>query len=159
MSGWSRDDWRRWRALDGADRRLLVEAGIFVTLAEVSLKLLPFRRTARLFGLRENRSSAAPGNTPPGGRVPDAAARSAWAVERAATRTPLPGRCLAQALAGSAMLGRRRIPTTVHLGVAKDPRGTGAMGAHAWLRCGGAVLTGASGYEHFTPVAAFDVHV
>jgi hypothetical protein len=139
-----------------ADRHLLIEAGILLTLAEVSLKVLPFRHTAALFGLRPNRLRT-PDTAGPGvGSVPAATVRSAWAVAVAASRAPLGGKCLAQALAGSAMLGRRRVATTIHLGVAKDPRRTEGLRAHAWLRSGDAVLLGASGFRHFTPVAAFD---
>jgi hypothetical protein len=70
---------------------------------------------------------------------------------------PLDATCLTQALAGSAMLARRRIATTIQLGVSKSADGTDGMIAHAWLRCGDELLTGADGHERFTPVAALDL--
>ena len=135
----------------------MVEAGLWLTVADASLKVLPFRHTAVLFGLRQNRSRSTEPSASPSRPAPATAARSAWAIAAVAGRTALPGKCLAQALAGSAMLGRRRAATTIHLGVAKGaPDGEG-LRAHAWLRCGDAMIMGASGSEHFTPVAMFDV--
>lgn len=130
---------------------------MFLTIAQVSLKVLTFHDTAALFGLRENRSPTPAASVDAGGPAPAAATRCAWAVGVAAARVPSDAKCMARALAGSAMLSRRRMATTLHLGVAKDLRGADGLRAHAWLRCGDAVVIGASGSEHFTPVAAFDV--
>src|SRR5688500_5809947 len=93
VSVWSREDGRKWRALDGADRRLLIEAGLWLIVADATLKLLPFRHTAVLFGLRLNRPRSTELSASPGKPAPVAAARSAWAVAVAAGRTPLPARC------------------------------------------------------------------
>lgn len=153
----SRGDWSRWRALEPADRRLLIEAGVLLTVAEAALKVLPFRHTAALFGLRPNRSLVPDPAGLRAGPASAATTRSTWAVAVAADRAPFGAKCLAQALAGSAMLRRRRVASTIHLGVAKDPRRTDGLRAHAWLRSGDAVVLGASGSKHFTPVAALDV--
>ena len=141
--------WQKWRALDRVDHGLLVEAGLHLVLARASIRLLPFRRTVMLFGLEENRSAKVDG-------WPDPAevARPAWAVRTVARRIPSGGTCLAEALAGSAMLGRRGVPSTIHLGVAKVPDSQDLC-AHAWLRCGETFLTGSSGANAFTSVAAF----
>jgi hypothetical protein len=53
------------------------------------------------------------------------------------------------------MLGRRGINTTLYLGVARDESGTEAMAAHAWLRCGAAILTGAGGVERYSAISSF----
>jgi hypothetical protein len=144
---------RRWRALDPADRPLLIEAVIVLAIARVSTRVLPFRRTAALFGLEQSVSGS-----PAGGRaLPAAAGRPVWAWSAAATRMPRAGTCLVQALGGSAMLGRRGIATTIHLGVTRDPRDARALTAHAWLCCDDTIVTGAAGANRYTPLAAFDV--
>jgi hypothetical protein len=51
------------------------------------------------------------------------------------------------------MLQRRRIPSTLYFGVAKDPDGN--LKAHAWLRSGTQMVTGAAGRKQFTVVATF----
>jgi hypothetical protein len=53
------------------------------------------------------------------------------------------------------MLKRRRIAATLYLGVAKKESDPEGLAAHAWLRCGDVILTGAAGHLHFTVVAAF----
>jgi len=61
--------------------------------------------------------------------------------------------CLVQAVAAQLMLRRRSIPGTLYLGAVKD--GDNTLLAHAWVRCGREILTGASGRERFTVVASF----
>lgn len=148
MSGW-----HRWQALGATDRLLLIEAVIVIAIARASVRVLPFHRTAALFGLQENRSGT-PAAAP---ALPAAAVRPAWAVRAAAARLPIAGTCLAQALAGSAILGRRGLATTVHLGVANDPLHPERLIAHAWLCCGDTIVTGAAGAGRYTPLAAFAV--
>lgn len=76
------------------------------------------------------------------------------AVSRA-SRLPLSGRdsCLAQAIAAQAMLRRRGIASTVYLGLAREARY--GLGAHAWVRSGGMILTGRAGHRRFHVVATF----
>jgi hypothetical protein len=63
--------------------------------------------------------------------------------------------CLPQAVATQWMLKRRRIAGTLYLGVAKDETQPEKLAAHAWLRCGTFILTGAAGHRQFTVVATF----
>jgi len=53
------------------------------------------------------------------------------------------------------MLSRRGISATLYLGVARDENDPGAMAAHAWLRCGEVILTGAGGVERFSAISSF----
>ncbi len=62
--------------------------------------------------------------------------------------TPWESKCLVQAISCKRMLKNIGVETTVYLGVCKDPDGKG-MKAHAWLRLGETILTGASGHEKF----------
>jgi hypothetical protein len=67
----------------------------------------------------------------------------------------LPGecKCLAQAVAAKMMLGRRGVPSTLYLGLAKDEQQK--LRAHAWLRSGEVIVTGARERDKFHVVATF----
>jgi hypothetical protein len=74
-----------------------------------------------------------------------------WAVDTAARVLPWKPVCLPQALAGTAMLRRRRIASTLYLGV--DP-GRG-LDAHAWVRVGTLIVTGGPLETRFSVVSTF----
>jgi hypothetical protein len=75
------------------------------------------------------------------------------AVVTMSRHTPWESQCLVQAIAAKMMLRRRGVPSTLYLGVTKDDA-TG-LSAHAWVRSGDVVLTGAAGRERFTVIATF----
>lgn len=125
------------------------EALIWLAFARLTVTLLPFSLAARLFGLTEYRQGIAEGDAAP------AADDIAWAIAAAAPRTPWPSTCLVRALAGAAMLRRRRLSGVVILGVARNAQAGKGMKAHAWLSSGATILTGADLHESYTPVATF----
>jgi hypothetical protein len=132
------------------ERWLLCQATVWLGVCRAAVLALPFRWIVRLLGM-------APGEGPV---IVDAAQvarakRIGWAVRAAAPRTPWRSACLAQALAGSTLLRLRRIPGTLYLGVAREAEGDGGWAAHAWLRCGDAILTGGGGPERYRVVAVF----
>ena len=142
----------RWRALETEDRARLLEAALCLALARCAIGLVPFRRIARALGElgRETPREALPPEKE------ESALRVGWAVRAVAARTPWDSRCLAQALAAMAMLRRRRLGGTLYLGVALAPPAGGAkLEAHAWVRSGPHLLTGAAGHERFAVVASF----
>lgn len=134
--------------LSWADRLLLLEATFWLALARLALLTVPFRRIAPLLGTLQLESEAA---------VPAKTVRHAnrigWSVRTMARRTPWESACLTQAISAKAMLRRRRIHSTLYLGLAKNQ--SQAMKAHAWLRCGAAILTGEAGHEQFTILSSF----
>jgi hypothetical protein len=134
------------RRLAWRDRALLVEACLWLAAARAALLVVPFRRLAPHLGEAMTETSA---NGPPPG---SGAARIGWAVRAASRATPWKTPCLAEAMAGQRMLRRRHLPSTIYVGVARDGE---VMAAHAWLRCGGATLTGQSQRGRFTPLASF----
>ena len=132
------------------ERRLLLEAFVWLGLMRAAILLLPFRFVVRIFRLHagqptesctSDRSNLA---TPIG-----------WAIRAAAARTPWESACLGQALAGMAMLRRRGISGIIFLGVAKDATVPQAMAAHAWLSSGDTILTGDGGHERYTVISSF----
>ena len=61
--------------------------------------------------------------------------------------------CLVRALAVSRMLETRKISSTLYLGTGRDEEGQ--LAAHAWIRSGSLLLSGAEEQERFTAVAKF----
>lgn len=140
-------DWRRYWALPPARRRLLTEAFASLFLARAALAFVPFRRLAAWLGELDLEGAS---------EIPEAhgqAADIAWAIQAMASRVPWDSRCLAQALAGYRMLGKRGISATVYFGVKKDPRAP--FSAHAWLRCGSCIVTGEGGHSDYRVLCRF----
>lgn len=139
----------RFRRRPPAQRRLLVRAGVALAVMRLAIRL-PFRTLSRVMGLRRGETAEAV--------EPSALARASavgWAVRAAASYTPWESTCLMQALAAAVLLRRWQIDGTLYLGVATETRAAEGMTAHAWLRCGDLVLTGASERARYTPIASF----
>jgi hypothetical protein len=135
--------WPEWR--------LLVEAGLCLVVVRLALWFVPFRRLASRFG---NTMEVSPTDETEVQRV--AMLPIGWAVQVLGERLPWMSQCLVQALAATWMLQRRRIPSTLYFGIAKDSSGQlKDLLAHAWVRSGTQVLTGARGRDGFTVVATF----
>ncbi len=86
-----------------------------------------------------------------GPELDKSSAQIAFIVPRIASRLPWRADCLVQALAGQAMLSRRRIASEIVVGAAKNPDGT--FEAHGWLTCAGQVILGGD-IARFAPLLA-----
>lgn len=148
---WRKNDFVKLGRRSSSDRLLLLEAVLWLALARTAILTIPFRWTSRLFALKPGDGNTALDQ--PSHR--EIARRVGWALGVAAARSPWQSTCLAQALAGSGMLRRRRIPATLAMGVVKAADETDNLKAHAWLSCNGIILTGASGHEKYNIVAKF----
>lgn len=73
------------------------------------------------------------------------------AITRSARRTPWRSDCYPQALAACVLLRAHHVPHAIHFGVRRQ----GDLGAHAWVRAGHVVVSGAAGHEEFTVVGRF----
>lgn len=92
----------------------------------------------------------------PDARDTDLARRIGWAMGAVASRTPWRSLCLEQAIAAKAMLRRRGMSNTLHLGVARGAESPErSVVAHAWLRCGSINVTGGGDVSRYTVVATF----
>ncbi len=138
----------KFTRLSWSERLLLVEASLWLGLARLAIRVLPFPRIACRLGEHMAESSEA-----------DVLIRAkclqhiSWAVSAMSHYLPWECKCLAQAIAGKKMLQRRGIGSTLYLGVATE--GEKALTAHAWLRSGSMILTGARGKDRFTVVSTF----
>ena len=141
--------WRTLGRLAWADRRLLAEAAFCLAAARALVLSVPFRHLSARLGTSGRESSTAA----PGDAVAGAIRKVRWAVQATSRRLPWRCACLEQGVAAKMMLRRRGIASTLYLGVAREAA-AGAT-AHAWLRSGPLVITGAAGRERFAVVAAF----
>ncbi|HYS18676.1 MAG TPA: lasso peptide biosynthesis B2 protein [Candidatus Binatia bacterium] len=137
---------RRFLALPAADRRLLVEAALFLWAIRLGLRMLPFRTLWRLLDGAPRAFIGLPTDRP---FAPD---RIAWAVSVTSQYVLGTRPCLPQALAAQLLLVRRGLPACLRLGVAKGDRGE--VQAHAWMETDGRIVTGGSKseLERYTPL-------
>jgi hypothetical protein len=139
--------------LSSAEWRLLVEAGVLLVAVRLALWFVPFRRLAGRFGKAMEVSPSTETEAQRAAVIP-----IGWAVQVLGERLPWMKQCLVQALTATWMLQSRRIPSTLYFGLAKDSSGQlKDLKAHAWVRSGTQVLTGARGRDEFTVVATFAV--
>jgi hypothetical protein len=134
--------------LSSSDRRLFVEAAIWLGIARLAVLVVPFRWITPFFGTHMVESTE---NTTPDHK--DIMGRVSWAVQTASRHLPWECKCLAQAIAGKGMFKTRRVPSTLYLGLLKD--GGEKLKAHAWLRTGDLIVTGARDMDRFIVVSSF----
>lgn len=137
---------RSFSRLRAADRLLLLEAVFLLGLARVLVHTVGFERFATRLG--SHMAQSADEDSP---FAYATATRVRWAVETAARNLPFDVICLPQAIAGKLMLRRRGIASTLYLGVARDPD----LKAHAWLRVGRLIVTGAQARVGFSVISTF----
>lgn len=110
--------------LPAREKFLFLEALSWLTLARLVLLLLPFRR---ILPLLKQKEFTVQGKTDP------VSIRDA--TGRAAAATPWHSTCLMKSMAARWMLKRRRIPSGMAIGMAKDDKGKLMM--HAWISAQG----------------------
>lgn len=130
------------------DKVLLLEALLLTGIARVIMLLIPFQKYKRYIGTHNE-------ETPYETDINhyETIKKVAWAVSSISRYTPWESKCLVQALTAQRMLKKRRISSTLYLGVAKD--GGDGLKAHAWLRCGQIFVTGGYNKNEFKEVAKF----
>ncbi len=128
-----------------ANRRgISIEAVVALGVARLLVLTVPIRWIAGRLEQQERGLPVSPA------AAEEIAREVGWAVRAAAPKTPWKSACLAQALAGKWMLGRRGVRGTIRLGVAKDADGN--LEAHAWLCIGERILTGGGTVRPFTAI-------
>ncbi len=128
--------------LPPAERRILGQAWVLFLLADLALRILPFKTLlALLQKLRKPEGSAVVGSS----SVP----RLIWLVDVAGRFVPVKATCLEHALVLSWILGRRGIATTLRIGVCRQDRG---IQAHAWLEREGEVILGVPEPAGYAPL-------
>lgn len=126
--------WRAWRRLDASERRLLLCLAWLQPLIALALRTAGFKRTRALL---ERRSKKEPPFHPATPGQHQAAERCARLAAIAGRRSPLPTRCLPQALAVYTLLRRSGLDPELRLGV--DRIGS-RPDMHAWVELDGVPL-------------------
>lgn len=117
-------------------RKLLARAFLRLGWTVLNLRLRPVSYLRR-------RLQAAPFASP---AVPHVQPEdAAWAVALAARFVPGGDNCLAQALAGAALLRQLGLQAEIRLGVDNQA----GFAAHAWLECDGRIILGAREAERY----------
>jgi len=130
------------------DQLLYLETTFWLGVSRLAILILPFRWIAPFLGQHMASSDE---NDKDGDRKTEVSVSRA--ILTMSRHLPWESKCLVQAISGKMMLRRRQIPSTLYLGVAKKEDGD--LNAHAWIRCGDRILTGARGHRQFTVVASF----
>ncbi|MDN4526742.1 lasso peptide biosynthesis B2 protein [Fictibacillus fluitans] len=138
---------RNFLFLDPKKKRLFLEALFYLGLGRILISV-PFSKVAPTLGtpMKETMKEDTKGDVPVLNSISDA-------LHIISRRTPWESKCLVRAIAASKMLSRRKIPSTLYLGTAKDK--SGKLIAHAWLRSGTRIITGADVMSDFSVVAKF----
>jgi hypothetical protein len=123
---------KRWRLLPPRDRRTLWSAALLLAAARVGLWLLPLGAVRRLLA-RVARALHLPRRAAP------TSDRVIWAIATARRAVPAVT-CLAQALAGEALLRDAGCRVDLWIGVAKTP--AGRLTGHAWIESDGRIILG-----------------
>lgn len=132
------------------DKLLIVETFILEGIARAVILIVPFNKIKKYIGKHKEETSFEIDNA-----ACQIAIRVAWAVNHVSRNTPWESKCLVQALTAQNMLKRRKVSSTIYLGVKKNG---GKMEAHAWLRCGQLYVTGGINKGEFTEVARFALY-
>jgi hypothetical protein len=128
----------KFRALGGADKRMLLHATAWLALARLMLLVFPFRRlVARL-----SREDATGNGTPD----TEFLERIGYAVRTAAANAPWRSDCFPQSIACRMLLKHHGYDSTIHLGVKKVGD---ELEGHAWLTCCGTVVTGGEDLDRY----------
>ncbi len=135
--------------LSNTKRWLLLEAVLWLSIAQLAILILPFRRIVPYLGTHQNISSLTP--------VPIEHRKILlhlhWAIETVACYVfPWKATCLPQAIAAKFMLRRRGIDSTLYFGVMKENK---ELKAHAWLRVGDFIVTGERDRQQFKQISTF----
>lgn len=132
------------------ERRAFGEALMLVILAAPVVRFLPLRWIGHI-------ASAGPFGRPPANadRGEVITWMVAWAVDRAAKRSPFRAKCFEQGLAAQIMLRRRGIDSTLLYGVTPDKNPNRPLRAHVWIETDRFPVVGDSDPDEFALLATW----
>jgi hypothetical protein len=131
-----------------ADRLFLLEALFWLGWAKLLLLTVPFRWIAPRLG---RTMAESPDLLTDAERL--LVQRVGWAVQAVARHVPFGFVCLPQAMAAKWMLRRRKMPSTLYLGLRREKKA--CLTAHAWLRAGDKIITGRTAVMEHQVIATF----
>ena len=141
---------RKYFLLTGQQKKLFIEA--YLTLGFYRIAILTRSFKSLVSELNQNGKPIRAENPDDKKQI---ALLIGGAVTTAANHTPWQSACLVQALTAQRMLLKRKIAGSFHLGVTMNSAENDLLAAHAWLVCGGEILTGKAGLERYTILSTF----
>jgi hypothetical protein len=133
--------------LSGEEKKYFLEATIYCIAIKMMLLLFPLKKYAGLLGKQNIYTDKEP---------TEEEQNNIFKISRAIIRSrkiiPWKSLCLTEAITAKILLRKRKVQSTLYLGVEKD---NGTMHAHAWLRCGSLWVTGRKGSQRFVVVSTF----
>ncbi len=136
----------KFARLKFSDKRLIVEAVVFLFIARMTIIIMPYKVLKPMLGTYKKQSVSS--------EAERRAIRKVGNIIKAASeRLPWKCNCLPQAITGRIMLKIRKIDSTIYLGMSKDK--DKKIIAHAWLKAGDIPVTGGYDNSEFTQVAYF----
>lgn len=138
----------RFHRLSLKMKLLCVIAYFLMGIIRLGIIVFPFKYIAPILG-EKNKSSLAEVER----SVLVHASKISFAVETMSRFTPWESKCLVRAITAQLLLRVVRTPSTLYLGMSRDS--SNKLIAHAWLRCGEFIMTGASESKNFKSVAQF----
>lgn len=135
-----------WWKLPGPEKRLAVEAALYLLWSRLVLAVFPFAVALKIIGCRTGEAQS-------GKIAEDTASAIGLAIARSARHVPFRAVCMQQAFAGLLMLRRRGLAGTVYFGVRRGA--DSALAAHAWSSSGTIPVTGYPVADDFVRIAVF----
>ena len=138
----------RFRSLTWKMKLIYLIAYFLLGVVRLGIIVLPFKHIAPILG-KKNKSTTLEVERD----VLMKAAKIGFAVETMGRFTPWESKCLVRAITAQLLLRVIGTPSTLYLGMSKDE--SNKLIAHAWLRCGKLIITGASESVNFKSVMHF----
>lgn len=148
---------RRFYRADWAWRLLCLEAALYLTIASILVKCVPFRYWKRFLGTMQQCSQGAPCSGLASGGDGQLA-NVGKAIDMSARVLPWQSVCLPKAVAAKWMLTRRGYPVTVYFGSKRSTEPGQPPDFHAWSVVHGVGITGVPEAEHFEPMVRYFSH-
>jgi hypothetical protein len=127
--------------------KLLPEALFFILLAQIGLAFYSFQKLSKSMGKLMDES---PNKDNKHTALLDQIGQS---INMIANNLPWEAACYPRALCAKWMLIRRKINSTLYLGVKKNK--VGITEGHAWLRSGNQIVVGKKGYKKYNIIATY----
>lgn len=141
---------KKFLKLDFKYKIMFFEAFFYMGIYRMCIKFIPFKKLNKYMGkLNEESTNCININNY---RI---AKQVGVAILTISRFTPWESKCLVQALTAQKMMKKRKISTTLYLGVKKDDENQ--LIAHAWIRCGTFYITGGAIRQKYSVVAKYAV--
>ena len=130
---------------------VLLTVFFLMGLIRLAILVVPFKHLASRMGKEMSETSDEVGK-----KELSRAYKVGWCINKMSDFTPWESKCLVQALTAQIILKSLHIPSTLYLGITRES--SNKLIAHAWLRCGQLIVTGAQERERFKVVAKYACH-